>query len=589
MYPLPMNALAQHIAALGKTGSGKTSTCKLIVEQVVGSGFRVCVLDPVKSDWWGITSSADGKSEGLPFTILGGPRGHVALSPSSGHAIAELVASGDLPLSILDLADFGPGQHTRFFCDFAETLMRKMTGVLYLVLEEAHEFAPKERAGVGQENMALYWAKKLATAGRSKGIRLILATQRTQSLHNALLGSCETMIVHRLTAPADQKPVKDWLAANAPRNRKSEVESSLSNLKTGSAWICSGELALFELTRFPRIQTFDNSATPTKDSKRIEVKRASVDVDKIRELIGEAVEEAEANDPELLRKRIRELELELKGADKAMAAAAASGADELDDALARGEEVRQLRERIEWLEHNVRIRNDELNDRRDKFRTYLEALREAMLSLNRLFAMLELSAQTPDAGDPAFLPSSSTASVPRETRPQAAQERPERSRAAPAPSAGGKLPKAERAILRALYWLRDESVTPEKTAFLSGYSATSSSSANALSALRRKGLVAGWRPTAQGIAAIAAVAGEKPTGPELRDWLRPRLSRAENMILDVLAFAKGKPQSAEMIAKGAGYSRTSSSFANAISKLRSIGAAVGYEKDGGTRIADELL
>jgi DNA helicase HerA-like ATPase len=60
------------------------------------------------------------------------------------------------------------------------------------VIEEAHEFAPKERAGIGAENMAIHWAKKLATAGRSKGIRLIVATQRVQALHNAVLGSCET-------------------------------------------------------------------------------------------------------------------------------------------------------------------------------------------------------------------------------------------------------------------------------------------------------------------------------------------------------------------------------------------------------------
>jgi hypothetical protein len=72
--------------------------------------------------------------------------------------------------------------------------MRHARGVVYLVIEEAHELAPKERAGFGAENMAIHWAKKLATAGRSKGIRLIVATQRVQALHNAVLGSCETLI-----------------------------------------------------------------------------------------------------------------------------------------------------------------------------------------------------------------------------------------------------------------------------------------------------------------------------------------------------------------------------------------------------------
>lgn len=48
---LPSEILKSHIAILGKTGSGKTSTEKLAVEQVVSEGFRVCVLDSVKSDW----------------------------------------------------------------------------------------------------------------------------------------------------------------------------------------------------------------------------------------------------------------------------------------------------------------------------------------------------------------------------------------------------------------------------------------------------------------------------------------------------------------------------------------------------------
>lgn len=309
MSAIPEACLQQHLGIVGKTGSGKSHTAKLAVEQVVAAGSRVCVLDPLKSDWWGLTSSADGRKPGLAFDILGGPRGHVPLHAGAGKAIGEIVASGALPLSILDMSEFGAGGQMQFFVDFAPALLKKMRGVLYLVIEEAHIFAPKERAGFGSENMAIHWAKTIASAGRSKGIRMIVLTQRTQALHNAVLGSCDTIITHRLTAPADQEPVVKWLKANVGDVEiRNEITSGMSSLKTGEGWICSGEAKIFEKRKFPKISTFDNSATPTDDSDVIEVKTAAVDKDKLRALIGDAVAEAEADDPKKLKARIRELE-----------------------------------------------------------------------------------------------------------------------------------------------------------------------------------------------------------------------------------------------------------------------------------------
>jgi hypothetical protein len=69
----PLEVIENHTAIVGKTGAGKTSTGKLLIEQVADIGARVCILDPIKSDHWGLTSSADGKHEGLPFYVLGGP------------------------------------------------------------------------------------------------------------------------------------------------------------------------------------------------------------------------------------------------------------------------------------------------------------------------------------------------------------------------------------------------------------------------------------------------------------------------------------------------------------------------------------
>lgn len=317
-FPIPDRAIASHTAIIGKTGSGKTSTSKLIIERIVDQGYRVCILDPIKSDWWGITSSADGKKPGLPFQILGGPKGALALPETAGAAIGKLVGSGKLPLSILDMADFGPGGLQAFFNDFAPALLRSMKGVLYLVVEEAHEFAPKERPGIskGNENISIHFAKKLATAGRSRGIRLIAATQSVQSLHNAVLGSCETLIAHRITLPAQQKPVKDWLSTNADKASMERVAASLASLKTGTGWVCAGEAGVFDKVSFPKYRTYDNTAAPTKNSGDHDVAMAPVDIGALEKLLGKAAEEAKANDPKMLKDEIAKLKKELAAKPK---------------------------------------------------------------------------------------------------------------------------------------------------------------------------------------------------------------------------------------------------------------------------------
>lgn len=312
---IPPAVLLQHLGILGKTGRGKTTTAKVCVEQVYDEGSRACILDPIKSDWWGITSSADGKRAGLPFYILGGDHGHLPLASNSGKAIADLVAQGQLRHTIIDMANFEPGGQMRWFSDFAPRLMQRMKGVLYLVIEEAHLFAPKERAGMGHENMSIHWAKMLATAGRTKGIRLIVLSQRTQAVHNALLGSLDSMIVHGMTAPADMEPVIKWLKANTKdKGLLARIEGSLSGLKTGTGWVCSSEAGIFALQKFPLARTYDNTRTPEDDSELANVKTAPVDLDALRGILGKAAADAEAADPVLLRKRVAELEANLQRA-----------------------------------------------------------------------------------------------------------------------------------------------------------------------------------------------------------------------------------------------------------------------------------
>lgn len=155
------------------------------------------------------------------------------------------------------------------------------------------------------------------------------------------------------------------------------------------------------------------------------------------------------------------------------------------------------------------------------------------------------------------------------------------------PTSDGSLSKAERQILIAFYWLISEDATPAKVAFYSGYAASSGGFNNALGKLRSSGLLHGWRITEPGAAKAEKIGvTEKPSGRELREWLRRKLSKAENALLDALESVHPNRIGNEELAELSGYAVGSGGFNNALRKLRTIEAAVGYERDGGTKAAD---
>jgi uncharacterized protein len=576
---IPESVLQQHIAFLGKTGSGKTSTAKLAIEQIVrdNPAARVCVLDPIKSDWWGLTSSADGKRPGLPFHILGGPRGHVPLHDSAGKAIGELVATGALPLSIIDMADFNAGGLQKFFNDFAPALLKRIRGVVYLVIEEAHEFAPKERSGIGAESMAIHFAKKLATAGRSKGVRMMVLTQRTQALHNALLGSCDTMIAHRLTAPADQEPVKKWLKANVNKEIFEKVSSSMSSLKTGSAWICSGEAQVAELVQFPKITTYDNSATPTGDSGDHEVKTAPVDADKLRSIIGEAVKQAEADDPPKLRVQIADRDRKIAVLERQLGAAAGAGPEAI--AAARSEGY------AGGLEAGFGRGFDEAGRQATiAFNAFREQARATVLNFANSFddnaKSEKIGLVFPESGSPTSqglrLPPAKLTAPAREAV-RAAPRKP-----MPAASGNGALTNPQLTLLSSLAWWRamgHDNPSRPQVAAIAGWRVTAGHLKNVIGSLNSAGLTVSRDGRVALTDAGDEVAPEPDMSVTLHDGLRGVLSKPQRQIFECLLSSGRRSLSRAEIAESVGWDANAGHLKNVIGSMRTL-EIIGYPSSG---------
>lgn len=113
---LPLDTTTQAIGILAKRRAGKSYTARRFAEQLLKVGQQVVIVDP-KGDWWGIRSSADGASPGLPVVILGGERGDVPLESAAGEIVAKLVTEERVS-ALLDLSLFRKHEVATFMTAF---------------------------------------------------------------------------------------------------------------------------------------------------------------------------------------------------------------------------------------------------------------------------------------------------------------------------------------------------------------------------------------------------------------------------------------------------------------------------------------
>lgn len=312
--PFPEQVLHQHIATLGKTGAGKSSAMRVIAEHLLNQSRRVCIVDP-KGDWWGLKSSADGKSAGYPVITFGNFKEELAtdvpINERSGKHVAELIATGNRPC-ILGFRGWMPGQLTKFWLEFAPALFNMNRGELYVIIDEVHNFAPKGKIMDPDSGKCLHWTNRIMSEGRGLGLTFFIASQRPQKVHNDTLDCCETLLAMRVAHPAARQSIKDWIDGNGDKEKGKEVLETLAQLKRGEAWIWSPENGFGpERAQFPMFETFDSFAPPQLQKKVNQAGWSEVNLDQVRERLAAVIAEQKANDPKELKAEVARLRLEL--------------------------------------------------------------------------------------------------------------------------------------------------------------------------------------------------------------------------------------------------------------------------------------
>src|SRR3990167_2477394 len=95
----PPDAVTSTLVIYGGKGMGKTNLGSVYIEELVASGLRVAVIDPM-GVWWGLRHNAVGTGPGVQVLILGGAHGDIPIEPTAGAVVADLVVDEDASVVI---------------------------------------------------------------------------------------------------------------------------------------------------------------------------------------------------------------------------------------------------------------------------------------------------------------------------------------------------------------------------------------------------------------------------------------------------------------------------------------------------------
>jgi hypothetical protein len=577
--PIPRSALEHHIAFVGKTGSGKTGSAKSgIIEPALAGGERVCVIDPTGA-WWGLRLDADGKSKGLPIYVFGGDHGDYPLLATQGEMMAEAIGGSNTP-AILDTTKLRTGERMKFFTDFADTILRTNQGPLRLVIDEAHLFAPQAGTrGAGAMPDMLHAANNLISLGRSRGLRIVLISQRPAKVHKDSLTQVESLVAMRLIAPQDRKAVEEWIADQADKETGKEIIASLPSLKNGEAWVWSPEAHFLKRVIFPLPATYDSSKVQGtgKAAKRL----SPIDLEKLQEKFAKVKAAGEAKDPKALQKRIAELEAAAK---KTPAPTVDAGAIAAAEKRGFDQASKKLTGAMEQEVHKRTVKM--LSEIGDLVGPLMAFLGEQVKAAKAQKFALKIDFESGPQGTP-----TKAAPTPRPAQPA---PRPART---PSLAAGGDgdLTPGKQKILDAVAWaasLGNAAVPKDMVAFLAGVSPTSSGYQNNLGALRSAGLIdypAGGivALTADG-ESIATPPADAPTHEAIIEKIAAVLAPAQMRILAAASNAYPQDLGKDELAGLVEASATSSGFQNNLGRLRTLGF-VTYPAAGRVRAGESLF
>ncbi len=153
-----------------------------------------------------------------------------------------------------------------------EKKRKEQMPLVWLMLDEAHEFLPKEGKTAASDALI-----QLLREGRQPGISMILATQQPGEIHKDVITQSDIVISHRLTAKKDITALNDMMQTYM----LSDVQTYMNNLPRmkGSAIVLDDNSErIFPMNVRPRFTWHGGEAPSALKAKRKELEELGLEL-----------------------------------------------------------------------------------------------------------------------------------------------------------------------------------------------------------------------------------------------------------------------------------------------------------------------
>jgi hypothetical protein len=230
----------------GKSGSGKSTSVNVIVEEILDLGQPLLIVD-TDGEYWGL------KEQYQILHLGNGEQCDVRVTSTDAETIVDLALNEKVPI-ILDISGFIHEEDAQdvVFRVVRELFHREKTlkEPFLLIVEEVHEYIPESGGLTEMGEMLIQVAKR----GRKHGLGFCGVSQRPASVDKDFITQCDWITWHRLTWKNDTEVVRTMLG--------SDPAKTVQELDPGEALLMTDWDEQLQRVQFRQKRTFDAGATP---------------------------------------------------------------------------------------------------------------------------------------------------------------------------------------------------------------------------------------------------------------------------------------------------------------------------------------